>query len=54
MLLVPLLAILGIVNAGWDTVLRAAVEPGSVAARGPPTPGTPAAATAAALGLIIN
>jgi adenylate cyclase len=53
-LLLPLLAILGIVNAGWDTVLRAAVEPGFVAAHGPAAPGTPEAAAAAALGLIIN
>jgi adenylate cyclase len=39
LLLLPLLAILGIVNAGWDTVLRAAVEPGFAAAHGPPAPG---------------
>jgi adenylate cyclase len=49
-LLLPLLAILGIVNAGWDTVLRAAVVPGFAAAHGPPAPGTPAAAAGAALG----
>jgi adenylate cyclase len=53
-LLLPLLAILGVVNAGWDTVLRAAVEPGFVGAHGSPTPGTPEAAAAAALVLITN
>jgi adenylate cyclase len=52
-LLLPLLAVLGIVNAGWDTVLRAAVEPGFVAAHGPPAPGTPGAAAGAALEQII-
>jgi adenylate cyclase len=51
--LLPLLAILGIVNAGWDTVLRAAVEPGFVAAHGPPAPGTPGAAAGAALEQLI-
>ena len=40
-LLLPLFAILGIINAGWDPVLRAAVEPGFAAAHGPPAPGTP-------------
>jgi adenylate cyclase len=54
LLLLPLLAILGIVNAGWDTVLRAAVEPGFAAAHGPPAPGTPAAAAGAALGQLID
>jgi adenylate cyclase len=53
-LLLPLLAILGIVNAGWDTVLRAAVEPGFAAAHGPPAQGTPDAAAGAALGRLID
>jgi adenylate cyclase len=53
-LLVPLLAILGIVNAGWDTVLRAAVVPGFAAAHGPPAPGTRAAAAGAALGQLVD
>jgi adenylate cyclase len=53
-LLLPLLAVLGIVNAGWDTALRAAVEPGFAAAHGPPPPGTPEAAAGAAVGLITD
>jgi adenylate cyclase len=53
-LLLPLLAILGIVNAGWDTVLRAAVEPGFAAAHGPPAPGTPDAAAGAALSQLVD
>ncbi len=31
----PVLAILGVINAGWDTVLRSAVEPGFSAAHSP-------------------
>jgi adenylate cyclase len=37
----PVLAILGVTNAGWDTALRAAVEPGFAAAHGPPAAGSP-------------
>ena len=32
----PALAVLGVVNAGWDTVLHAATQPGFAAAHGPP------------------
>jgi adenylate cyclase len=53
-LALPLLAILGIVNAGWDTVLRAAVENGFSAAHGPPAPGSPHAAAGAALALLVT
>jgi adenylate cyclase len=53
-LLLPLLAVLGIVNAGWDTVLRAAVEPGFAAAHGPPAQGTPGAAAGAAIGRLTD
>lgn len=42
----PALAILGVINAGWDTVLRSAVVPGFSAAHGVD------AATAAAIGLL--
>jgi len=41
----PALAVLGVINAGWDTVLRAAVIPGFAAAHGT----SPAAAAAIAL-----
>jgi adenylate cyclase len=44
--LLPALAVLGLVNAGWDTAMRAALQPGFAAANGPPPPGT---ATALAL-----
>ena len=43
-LLLPTLAVLGVVNAGWDTVLHAAMEPGFAAAHGPPAPDSPFAA----------
>ncbi|MGD0723326.1 MAG: adenylate/guanylate cyclase domain-containing protein [Roseiarcus sp.] len=52
-LLLPTLAILGVVNAGWDTVLRAAVEPGFADAHGPPAPNTPHALADAALALLV-
>lgn len=42
----PVLAVLGIINAGWDTVLRSAIVPGFSAAHSVP------AATAAAIGLL--
>jgi adenylate cyclase len=42
----PALAVLGVINAGWDTILRAAVAPGFAAAYGPPPPGTSIAAAA--------
>ncbi len=49
----PLLAVLGVTNAGWDTILHAAVEPGFSAAHGPPAAGTPQAAAAVALDLLV-
>ncbi len=48
-LALPVLAILGITNAGWDTILRAAVEPGFSALHGPPPPGSPHAGVPAAI-----
>jgi adenylate cyclase len=48
-ILLPALAILGVTNAGWNTVLRAAVESGFAAAHGPSAPGAPGAAAADAL-----
>jgi adenylate cyclase len=45
----PALAVLGVINAGWNTVLRAAVEPQFAAAYAPTPPGTSAADAAAAL-----
>jgi adenylate cyclase len=53
-IVLPVLAILGITNAGWHTVLRAAVEPGFTAAHGPPAPGTAHAGVPAALGILIT
>jgi adenylate cyclase len=50
----PLLAILGIINAGWDTTLRAAVVSGFSAAHGPPAPGSPHAEAPAALALLVT
>ena len=35
-LALPALAVLGVVNAGWDTVLHAAVQPGFAATHAPP------------------
>ena len=35
-LALPALAVLGVVNSGWDTVLHAAVQPGFAAAHAPP------------------
>ncbi len=48
-LALPALAILGLTNAGWDTILHAATEPGFAAAHGPPAAGTPQALAPAAL-----
>jgi adenylate cyclase len=48
-LLLPVMAIFGIINAGWDTMFRAAVEPGFAAAHGPAASGTPDAEAGAAL-----
>jgi adenylate cyclase len=50
----PVLAILGVTNAGWDTILHASVEPGFAAAHGPPAPGTSDAGAVAALGLLVT
>jgi adenylate cyclase len=41
---VPVLAMLGIMNAGWNTSFRVLLEPGFKALHGPPPPGTPDAA----------
>jgi adenylate cyclase len=41
--LLPMLAVLGLVNAGWSTVFASALDPGFAAAHGPPRPGTPKA-----------
>jgi adenylate cyclase len=38
-ILIPVLAMLGIMNAGWNTAMRAALEPGFSEAHGPPRPG---------------
>jgi adenylate cyclase len=48
-ILIPVLAMLGIMNAGWNATLRAAVEPGFAAAHGPPSPGSPEAIASATL-----
>jgi adenylate cyclase len=40
---IPFLAMLGIVNAGWNTDLRSILETGFAAQHGPPAPGTAAA-----------
>jgi adenylate cyclase len=53
-ILLPVLAILGVTNAGWDLVLRAVEEPGFAAAHGPPAAGTANAAAGAALGNLID
>jgi adenylate cyclase len=50
-LALPTLAVLGVVNAGWDAVLHAAVEPGFATAHGPPAAGSPLAAAGPALAL---
>jgi adenylate cyclase len=51
----PVLAILGITNAGWDTILRAATEPGFSGLHGPPAPTSPhAGVPAAILALYLN
>ncbi len=47
--LFPFLAILGLVNAGWDTAMRAALQPGFANAHGAPPPGTAKASMLAAL-----
>ncbi|MCW6513147.1 adenylate/guanylate cyclase domain-containing protein [Lichenifustis flavocetrariae] len=39
-IVVPVLAMLGIMNAGWDTTLRTTLEPGFGALHGPPKVGT--------------
>ncbi len=51
-ILMPALAVLGVTNAGWNTILRAAIELGFAAAHGPPAPATPNAAAAAALAVM--
>ncbi|MBV9636470.1 MAG: adenylate/guanylate cyclase domain-containing protein [Methylobacteriaceae bacterium] len=44
--LIPILAVIGINNAGWDAFLRARLEPGFAALHGPPPSGTAAASHA--------
>ncbi len=48
-MLLPFLAVLGLVNAGWDTAMRAALQPGFADAHGPPPAGTPKALMLASL-----
>ena len=43
-MLLPFLAVLGLVNAGWDTAMHAALQPGFADAHGPPQAGTAKAA----------
>jgi adenylate cyclase len=52
-LALPLLAVLGVTNAGWDTRLHAAVEPGFSALHGAPAAGTPRSAAGAALEVLV-
>jgi adenylate cyclase len=48
-LLIPTLAVVGIINAGWDSRLHQVLDPEFALRHGPPVPGTPAAAQAAQL-----
>lgn len=48
----PVLAILGVTNAGWDTILHAATEPGFSDLHGPPAPDSPHAGVPAAIAAI--
>ncbi len=48
-LLIPTLAVLGIINAGWDARLHQVVDPEFAMRHGPPPPSTVAAAQAAQL-----
>ena len=45
----PFLAVLGLVNAGWDTAMHAALQPGFADAHGPPQVGTAKAANLSSL-----
>ncbi len=47
--LLPFLAVLGLVNAGWDTAMISALQPSFAGAHRPPLAGTPRAVTLAAL-----
>ncbi len=47
--LLPFLAVLGLVNAGWDTAMTAALQPGFAETHGPPPAGTPKALALAVL-----
>lgn len=53
-LAVPVLAIAGLMNAGWEVILRAYIDEGFIEAHGPPAKGTPYAHVPAALGAIIS
>ena len=48
-LALPTFAVLGVVNAGWDTVLHAATSPAFVEAHGPPAADSPFAAAGSGL-----
>jgi adenylate cyclase len=48
-ILIPVLAMLGIMNAGWNAAMRAALEPGFAAAHGPFRPGSLQAIDSASL-----
>ncbi len=48
-LAIPILAVIGIINAGWNEVMRARLEPGFSALNGPPPAGTPDGANLARL-----
>ncbi len=50
--LLPFLAVLGLVNGGWNAALLAAVQPGFASAHGPPPAGTPKALALAAIKLL--
>jgi adenylate cyclase len=47
----PFLAVLGIVNAGWDELLSARLKPGFAEAHAPPAPGAPGDAAQKSLAL---
>ncbi|KAF2991491.1 adenylate/guanylate cyclase domain-containing protein (plasmid) [Methylocystis sp. MJC1] len=52
-LAVPAFAIAGLINAGWEVILRAYIDDGFIEAHGPPARSSPHAQVPAALGAII-
>ena len=50
--LLPFLAVLGLVNGGWNAALLSAVQPGFASAHGPPSPGNGKALALAAIKLL--